>query len=100
VILFGAIVFCVLQAKGMPELWFLRTNAATFFARISYALYLVHGNVLLITFMNIGDGAASVMLAFIVSVLLCAASYRYFEAPLIKMAGHKELAQSLPSPDR
>ena len=42
VALFGSMVFMVLERKGAPQLVFLRSRFAAFFARISYALYLTH----------------------------------------------------------
>ena len=40
VALFGSMVFMVLEGKSAPQLAFLRSRFAAFFARISYALYL------------------------------------------------------------
>jgi peptidoglycan/LPS O-acetylase OafA/YrhL len=106
VVLFGAIVFSVLQAQGSRWLAFLRTGAAAFFARISYALYLVHTNILVLTLLAFGSprtietpkGAAVTALAFAISVLICAASFRFFEAPLVKLAHHRFTFWALASP--
>ena len=94
VVLFGAIVFSVLQAQGSRRLAFLRSRAAAFFARISYALYLVHTNVLVMTLLVFGSartitmpwGAALTALAFAISISICVVSYRFLEAPLIRSA--------------
>jgi peptidoglycan/LPS O-acetylase OafA/YrhL len=102
VALFGSIVFTVLQLKGSRRLEFLRTRPAHFFAKISYALYLVHGNVLFLTFLAAGSastvstwkGASLTAMAFALSVALCAASFRFFEAPLIER-GHRPVASGL-----
>ena len=47
VALYGSTVFMVLDHRGAPQLAFLRSRPAAFFARISYALYLTHGYVLI-----------------------------------------------------
>jgi peptidoglycan/LPS O-acetylase OafA/YrhL len=49
--LFGSILFTVVQNRGSRAIAFLRTRPAMFFAKISYALYLIHGGVLALTFM-------------------------------------------------
>jgi peptidoglycan/LPS O-acetylase OafA/YrhL len=97
VALFGSGVFTVLQSRGSPELAFLRTELAKFFARISYALYLIHGNVLVLTFLAFGatrspetwKGATLTALAFLISILICTVSYRFVESPLIALAHSK-----------
>jgi peptidoglycan/LPS O-acetylase OafA/YrhL len=97
VALFGSAVFMVLENPGSPSLALLRSGAAEFVARISYALYLVHVNVLILVFLVFGTdrtietpaGAALTAAALAISGLICFASYRFFEAPLIRMAHHK-----------
>jgi peptidoglycan/LPS O-acetylase OafA/YrhL len=97
VALFGSMVFIVLGRRGAPQLALLRSRPAAFFARISYALYLVHGNVLNLTFSAASydhtiltwRGAALTACAFAISVTICAASYRLIEGPLITMAHRK-----------
>ena len=97
VALFGSVVFMVLEHRGSGRLAVLRSDAAEFVARISYALYLVHINVLIYVFLvfrtkrTIGtfEGAALTALALALSVLICVASYRSFEGPLIRMAHRK-----------
>jgi peptidoglycan/LPS O-acetylase OafA/YrhL len=97
VALFGSVVFMVLENEGSARLAFLRSRAAEFFARISYALYLVHINVLILVFLAFRTdrtietlkGAALTALALALSVLICSASYRFFEGPLIRMAHRK-----------
>jgi peptidoglycan/LPS O-acetylase OafA/YrhL len=94
---FGSAVFMVLESRGLPSLALLRSRSAEFFARISYALYLVHINVLILVFLLFRTdrtietlrGAALTTLALAASVLICFASYRFFEKPLIRMAHRK-----------
>jgi peptidoglycan/LPS O-acetylase OafA/YrhL len=91
-------LFMVLDRRGKPELAVLRSRFATFFARISYALYLNHTNALILVFLAAGygghtilswRGAALTAIAFAISVAICAASYRFIEGPLIRMAHRK-----------
>jgi peptidoglycan/LPS O-acetylase OafA/YrhL len=97
VALYGSMVFMVLDHRGAPRLAFLRSRAAAFFARISYALYLTHGYVLTLVFLAVGygptiqtwRGAALTICAFAISVAICSASYRFIEGPLIRMAHRK-----------
>lgn len=98
VALYGSMLFMVLDRRGKPELAVLRSRFATFFARISYALYLNHTNTLILVFLAAGygghtilswRGAALTAIAFAISVAICAASYRFIEGPLIRMAHRK-----------
>jgi peptidoglycan/LPS O-acetylase OafA/YrhL len=97
VALYGSILFMVLDRRGAPQLAMLRSRPAAFFARISYALYLIHGNMLVLVFLATRQdhtiltwqGAALTLCAFALSVAICAVSYRFFEGPLIKMAHRK-----------
>jgi peptidoglycan/LPS O-acetylase OafA/YrhL len=101
VALFGSTVFTVLENRGSGRLAVLRSGAAEFVARISYALYLVHISVLIFVFLTFRtertiktfDGAAltalALALALALSVLICFASYRLFEGPLIRIAHRK-----------
>ena len=91
-------VFMVLDRKGAPQLAWLRSGFAAFFARISYALYLTHGYVLILVFLAAGydrhgiltwQGGALTLCAFAISIAICAASYRFVEGPLIKSAHRK-----------
>jgi peptidoglycan/LPS O-acetylase OafA/YrhL len=94
---FGSAVFMVLENRGSPSLALLRSRAAEFFARISYALYLVHINVLLLVFLvfrtdrtiETWKGAILTAVALAASVLICFLSYRFFEGPLIRRAHQK-----------
>jgi peptidoglycan/LPS O-acetylase OafA/YrhL len=106
VALFGSMVFLVLDRRGAPQFAFLRGRFAGFFARISYALYLTHGSVLILVFLvakyNLHtiltwEGAALTVCAFAISVSICSASYRFIEAPLIKMA-HRKFRFGKPKP--
>jgi peptidoglycan/LPS O-acetylase OafA/YrhL len=104
VALFGSTVFMVARYQGSEQLTFLRTPAAEFFARISYALYLIHMDVHGAIFGAFGSprtiatpqGVALTALAFLVSIGICAASYRYFEKPLIKR-GHRKFNYLAPA---
>jgi peptidoglycan/LPS O-acetylase OafA/YrhL len=97
VALFGSAVFMVLESRGSPSLALLRSRGAEFFARISYALYLVHINVLIFVFLlfrtdrtiETPAGAALTAAALAISGLICFVSYRFFEGPLIRMAHQK-----------
>jgi peptidoglycan/LPS O-acetylase OafA/YrhL len=97
VALFGSAVFMVLESTGSPMLAVLRSPLAEFFARISYALYLVHINVLIFVFLVFRidrtiqtlQGTVLTVLALAISVAICSASYRFFEGPLIRMAHQK-----------
>jgi peptidoglycan/LPS O-acetylase OafA/YrhL len=95
--LYGTTVFMALDCKGAPQLEFLRSRPAAFFARISYALYLTHGYVLILVFLAAKSsptvatwhGAMLTILAFAISIAICIASYRFIEGPLIRMAHRK-----------
>jgi peptidoglycan/LPS O-acetylase OafA/YrhL len=97
VALFGSTVFMVLDRRGAPQLAFLRSGFAAFFGRISYALYLTHGCVLILMFLAARTGhtilgwkgAALTIGAFAISVAICSASYTLIEGPLIRMAHRK-----------
>jgi peptidoglycan/LPS O-acetylase OafA/YrhL len=94
---YGSAVFMVLESRGSPSLALLRSRSAEFFARISYALYLVHINVLIFVFLvfrtdrtiETPAGAALTVAALASSGLICFLSYRFFEGPLIRMAHQK-----------
>lgn len=92
VILFGSMISLVLGLQGSAALQFLRCGILSFFARISYALYLVHVNVLFLTFLALGyrghdvttwTGVLLTALSFAISVAICGISYRYFELPIM-----------------
>ena len=95
---YGSMVFMVLDRRGASQLALLRSRFAAFFARISYALYLTHGYVLILVFLAAGynqhgiltwQGIALTLCAFAISIALCAASYRFIEGPLIRRAHQK-----------
>jgi peptidoglycan/LPS O-acetylase OafA/YrhL len=99
VALYGSTLFMVLDHRSSPTLKFLRSRSAALFARISYALYLVHGYVLILVFLAAGykgdhtiltlRGTFLTACAFAISIAICLASYRLIEGPLIKMAHRK-----------
>lgn len=104
VALFGSALFMVLDHKGAPQLAFLRSRPAAFFARISYALYLTHTYVLILVFLAAKSsptvvtwqGAALTILALAISIAICVASYRFIEGPLIAMA-HRRFTYGRPT---
>jgi peptidoglycan/LPS O-acetylase OafA/YrhL len=105
VALYGSMLFMVLERRGAPELAFLRTAPAAFFARISYALYLNHTGVLILVFLAAHDeghtilsrrGVALTACGFAVSVAICVASYWLIEGPLIRMA-HRKFVYGAPA---
>jgi peptidoglycan/LPS O-acetylase OafA/YrhL len=86
VVLFGSMVFLVVDRRGAVGLGFLRQRTARFFARISYALYLVHGAVAGILLTFFAHGPLVMTAAFAISVGICAASAKFLEVPLILFA--------------
>ena len=94
--LYGAVLFVVLQNRGADRLAPLRSGPAAFFARISYALYLVHVVVAFCLSIVFGvsrdvstiSGLVLAASAFGLSVAICEFSYRWLEGPLIKF-GHQ-----------
>jgi len=99
-LLCGSILFMVAWNTGASEMAFLRSAPALFFARISYALYLVHGAV----FANINGAFGNSLLAspivailsFAISVLICVVSYRFLEEPMIRL-GHRKFSYQPPA---
>jgi peptidoglycan/LPS O-acetylase OafA/YrhL len=95
VIFYGAVLFMVLQMRGSQHLSILRSRVMGFFAKISYALYLVHVNVWVLVCLVLGvsrdlypwNGVALAVLSFTLSVAICEFSWRCFEGPLQRM-GH------------
>jgi peptidoglycan/LPS O-acetylase OafA/YrhL len=91
---YGLAVFMVLDNKGARPLALLRSRAAAFLARISYALYLVHGPVLILTFLaahlsptvHTASGVLLTACAFAISIAICSASYLLVERPFIRIA--------------
>ena len=93
-LLYGSLLFMTLQNAGTGQLAFLRSKPAEFFARISYALYLVHTSVLFSLSIVSGvsrdvstwPGRALAASAFCVSLGICWLSFRFFEGRLIGFA--------------
>ena len=91
---YGSLLFMTLQNAGTSRLAFLRSKPAEFFARISYALYLVHTSVLLALSILSGvsrdvstwSGRLLAVSAFVLSVAICWLSFRLFERRLIGFA--------------
>jgi peptidoglycan/LPS O-acetylase OafA/YrhL len=93
-LLYGSLLFMTLQNAGSSRLAFLRSKPAEFFARMSYALYLVHTSVLLSLSIVSGvsrdvstwPGRVLAVSAFFVSLGLCWLSFKVFEQRLIRFA--------------
>ncbi|MBR0846712.1 acyltransferase [Bradyrhizobium diazoefficiens] len=91
---YGALLYTVLRRRGTPSFAVLRSRAAMFFARISYALYLVHVCVSLLIAIALKasrdvstwQGLAVAICAFALSVAICWLSARFFEVPLVRFA--------------
>ena len=88
----------VVARRGAPQLAFLGSRSAAFFARISYALYLTHGYLLILAFLATNgyrptiltwQGAALTICAFAAAVAISSASSLLIEGPLIGMAHRK-----------
>ena len=100
---FGLTLFLVLENKGAPFLAFLRSRVAAFFAKTSYAAYMIHHVVALVLFVEMKEprtlttlsGIAMTATAFALTFAICAVSYRYFEAPLIAF-GHRRFSFGKP----
>jgi peptidoglycan/LPS O-acetylase OafA/YrhL len=96
-IAYGSLVFVVLQNQGAGSLGLLRTRAGEFFARISYAFYLVHIVILDLVFIAVRtpyrpgswSGIALIGLSFLISIAVCELSYRILEKPMIAFAHRK-----------
>src|ERR1043166_4192586 len=94
VVLYGAALFLAIDGAGSPRLTWLRSRPAAAIAQISYALYLVHGPVLITTFAAVRSaptqshpaGYLLIAAATTVSIALCWLSYRLIENPLIRVA--------------
>ena len=91
---YGSLLFMTLQNTGARQLAFLRSELAEFFARISYALYLVHTSVLLSLSILLGvsrdvstwPGRWLAFAAFFLSIALCWLSFKFIEQRLIGFA--------------
>jgi peptidoglycan/LPS O-acetylase OafA/YrhL len=94
---YGSLVFVVLQYQGSRNLSLLRTRAASFFARISYSLYLVHVVVLSLVFiafrtpqdLNSLTGIVLTGLSLLIAIAICQLSYCILEKPMIDFAHRK-----------
>ena len=91
---YGSLLFITLQNAGANRLALLRSKPAEFFARISYALYLVHTSVLMSLSVLLGvsrdvstwPGRWLAFAAFIISIALCWLSFKFLEQRLIRFA--------------
>jgi peptidoglycan/LPS O-acetylase OafA/YrhL len=94
---YGSLVFVVLRNQGTGYLSLLRTRTGEFFAKISYALYLVHIGILNLVFMafripqglDSWRGIALTGLSFLISIVVCELSSRLLERPMIEFAHRK-----------
>jgi peptidoglycan/LPS O-acetylase OafA/YrhL len=88
VLFYGSLLFLTLPNAGAQRLAFLRGKPAEFFARISYALYLVHTSILLFLSILLGvsrdvstwPGRWLAFAAFLLSVALCWLSFKFARA--------------------
>jgi peptidoglycan/LPS O-acetylase OafA/YrhL len=77
---------------------------AVFFAKTSYAAYMIHHVVIYILFAVTGEartlttlsGIAMTGIAVVLTFAICALSYRYFEMPLIAF-GHRRFSFGKPT---
>jgi peptidoglycan/LPS O-acetylase OafA/YrhL len=96
-------LFIVLENRGARSLQILRGPTAAFFAKTSYAAYMVHHVVIYILFAATGQartvttlaGLAITGIAIVLTFAICALSYRYFETPLIAF-GHRKFSFGKP----
>jgi peptidoglycan/LPS O-acetylase OafA/YrhL len=101
---FGLALFLVLENRGARSLQLLRGSVAAFFAKTSYAAYMVHHVVIYILFAATGQartlttlsGVAVTGTAVVLTFAICALSYRYFEMPLIAY-GHRRFSFGKPT---
>jgi peptidoglycan/LPS O-acetylase OafA/YrhL len=101
---FGLALFLVLDNRGAGRLKILRGPVAVFFAKTSYAAYMIHHVVIYILFAVTGEartlttlsGIAMTGIAVVLTFAICALSYRYFEMPLIAF-GHRRFSFGKPS---
>ena len=101
---FGLALFLVLENRGAGRLEFLRGPVAAFFAKTSYAAYMIYHVVAYILFavtreprtLTTLSGVAMTGIAFALTFAICALSYRYFEMPLIAF-GHRKFSFGKPS---
>lgn len=91
---YGSLLFMTLRNAGTSRLAFLRSKPAEFFAKTSYALYLVHTSVLLSLSIVSGisrdvstwSGRAIAFSAFCISLGICWLSFELFEQRLTRFA--------------
>jgi peptidoglycan/LPS O-acetylase OafA/YrhL len=101
---FGLALFLVLENPGAGRLQFLRGSVAVFFAKTSYAAYMVHHIVIYTLFAVTGEartlttlsGVAMTGVAVVLTFAICALSHRYFEMPLIAF-GHRRFPFGKPT---
>jgi peptidoglycan/LPS O-acetylase OafA/YrhL len=101
---FGAVVFCVLENRGVRSLSLLRSRVGSYFAKWSYASYMIHHWVAYVVFALLGvrrtvttvSGISTTALSFAVTFFLCALSYKFLERPLISYA-HRRFSFDRPS---
>jgi peptidoglycan/LPS O-acetylase OafA/YrhL len=97
--LFGLTLFLVIENQGAARFAVLRHPVGAFFAKTSYAAYMVHHVVAYGLFeatreprtLTTLSGITTTGAAFVLTFAICALSYRYFEAPLIAY-GHRRFS--------
>jgi peptidoglycan/LPS O-acetylase OafA/YrhL len=94
-LLFGLVLSSVLLHRGGRQLRLLRSGPLRWIAAISYAAYLTHVGVLMLVFAAVGrqpalsdlQSAGLIIIAFVVTGVLCRVSYEFLESRCITL-GH------------
>src|SRR5262249_2178795 len=98
---FGALLLVILQKQGAASMQWLRTGIAAFLAKTSYCAYLIHAVLAYIIFTlahvarsnGTYAGIGLTILSFAITFSIAAASYRWFERPLLQFGrDHPDLA--------
>ncbi len=92
-VFYSSVILIAVVWRGQGAVAFLRAMWLRKLGRISYGVYLVHSGVLALTFAvlhrarHLGGIADALIigLALTITLTLCAASYRWFESPLLKI---------------
>lgn len=90
-VLYGLVVVVVVLNAGSGMVRWLRSSWMAFFGRTSYSVYLFHPLILSVVFLAAGvpetinnlHSAGLSVLAFLVTLVFCAALYRWFEKPIL-----------------
>jgi peptidoglycan/LPS O-acetylase OafA/YrhL len=98
-VFFGLSLYLTIENQGSPRLALLQSSVAAFFAKTSYAAYMIHHLVVYIVFAIVKEprtlttltGIGWTAFAFVLTFVICALSYNYFEKPLIAL-GHERFS--------